>query len=238
MNRKIRSLYKLLAAIAALFILIQMITGTALNHATDFRLSKHYVKWDWLMTYYHIGQQRPDAVYLIDDKVISQFGDQVFVDAEPVFKVNKRVLGGITLDDVVVLTTDDALILLNRNGKYLKTLQVRDGIPTQIQNIGLFHGDPVLQTRSGMLRSNHTLKKWEPISLQGVTWSVAYALPDSIKTKLQQYFYGNGISLQKLLSDIHDGHFLGAYGPWIMDTLVLVLLVSLFSGWLGRRRLH
>jgi uncharacterized iron-regulated membrane protein len=82
------------------------------------------------------------------------------------------------------------------------------------------------------------LDKWEPISLQGVSWSMPHPLPQSVNTELKQFFYGKGISIQQLLLDIHNGHILGPIGIWLIDALsVLIIFLSLSGLWMWGRRL-
>jgi hypothetical protein len=89
-----------------------------------------------------------------------------------------------------------------------------------------------------MWRSNFMLDKWEPISLQGVSWSMPHPLPQSVNTELKQFFYGKGISIQQLLLDIHNGHILGPIGIWLIDALsVLIIFLSLSGLWMWGRRL-
>ena len=238
MNRKLRSFHRVIGAILASFLLMFAITGIALNHSIQLKLDKRYVSWDWLMSQYGIGEVKPDAAFLIDNKIFSQFGNQLFLDATPLIHTERPLLGGITLEDLIVLTTDDALILLTREGEFIEKMGAEAGIPAPIQNIGLYHGEPVLQTRQSMWRSNFMLDKWEPISLQGVSWSMPHPLPQSVNTELKQFFYGKGISIQQLLLDIHNGHILGPIGIWLIDALsVLIIFLSLSGLWMWGRRL-
>ncbi|GLQ00166.1 hypothetical protein GCM10007891_20190 [Methylophaga thalassica] len=238
MNRKLRSFHRVIGAILASFLLMFAITGIALNHSSQLKLDKRYVSWDWLMSQYGMGEVKPDTAFLIDNKIFSQFGNQLFLDATPLIHIERSLLGGIALEDLIVLTTDDALILLTREGEFIEKMGAEAGIPAPIQNIGLYHGEPVLQTRQSMWRSNFMLDKWEPISLQGVSWSMPHPLPQSVNTELKQFFYGKGISIQQLLLDIHNGHILGPIGIWLIDALsVLIISLSLSGLWMWGRRL-
>jgi len=238
LNRKLRSFHRVIGAILASFLLMFAITGIALNHSSQLELDKRYVSWDWLMSQYGIGEVKPDAAFLIDNKIFSQFGNQLFLDATPLIHIERPLLGGIALEDIIVLTTDDGLILLTREGEFIEKMGAEAGIPAPIQNIGLYHGEPVLQTRQSMWRSNFMLDKWEPISLQGVSWSMPHPLPQSVNTELKQFFYGKGISIQQLLLDIHNGHILGPLGIWLIDVLsVLIIFLSLSGLWMWGRRL-
>ena len=216
--------------VIAVLLLSHVLTGIAANHASFFKLEQRYISWNWLMSHYGIGDADPDVAFLVDNKILSQFDTQLFVDAEPMTHIHRPLVGGIVLENLMVLGTDNALLLLTRDGEFIERLGAEAGIPAPIQNIGVYHGEPVLQARNGMWRSNFMLDKWEPISLQGVSWSKPHPLPDSVATDLKQFFYGQGISVEQLLIDIHNGRVLGAFGVLLVDVLGLLLLALSFTG--------
>jgi hypothetical protein len=224
--------------VVALFLLLFAVTGILINHSTDLKLTERYVTWPWLMKHYGIGDVEADAVYLIEDKVFSQFDTQVFIDDSPLTHIQRPLLGGILLEDVLVLATDDALLLLTPEGEFIERLGAEAGTPAEIQNIGLFRGEPVLQTKNGMWRSNFMLDQWEPIQLDGVSWSHPFPMPNSVRQSLSTYFYGQGISVQQLLIDLHNGRILGHFGVWLMDLAAGILIFLALTGiWMwGRRR--
>ena len=224
--------------ILAIIILLKVMSGSLINHAAQLKLDEIYINEDWLMSHYGMGKIQPDVSFLIDNKMFSQFGHQLFIDAKPLTHLQRPLLGGISLEDIIVLTTDDALILLTREGEFIEKMGAEAGIPAPIQNIGLYHGEPVLQTRQSMWRSNFMLDKWEPISLQGVSWSMPHPLSQSVHDALKQFFYGKGISVQHLLIDIHNGRILGDLGIWLIDLLGLMIVFLSLSGlWMWGRRL-
>lgn len=239
MNRRMRSLHRSMGAIVALFVMLLAITGMLLNHTTELKLDQRYLTWNWLLEHYGVATVEADAVFLLDQKVISQFNEQLFVDAIPVTNVQRPVLGGVVLDDLMVLATDDALILLSPEGEFIERMGNAAGVPPEIQNIGLFHGDPVIQTRDGMWRSDFLLDQWERISLQGIGWSVPQPMPDSIETELAEYFHGKGIAVEQLILDIHNGRIVERFGVWILDAFaVLMIVISLTGLWMWGRRVR
>lgn len=190
------------------------------------------------MSHYGIGEAKPDAVFLVDNKILSQFDTQLFVDEHPVSHIHRPLVGGIALEDLMVLATDNALVLLTREGEFIERMGAEADVPGPIQNIGTYHGEPVVQARNGMWRSNFMLDKWEPISLEGVSWSMPYPLPDAVAANLQQFFYGKGVSVEQLLIDIHNGRILGGFGVLLVDILGILLVVLSFTGlWMWGRRL-
>lgn len=238
MNRRMRSLHRSMGVAVAIFLLLFAATGVMLNHSAQFQLNQRYVSWDWLMTHYGIGEVEADAVFLVDNKIISQFDTQLFVDATPVTHLDRPMLGGIMLEDLLVLATDQALILLTRDGEFIERMGAEVGVPAPIQNIGTHHGEPIIQARNGMWRSNFMLDQWEPMSLHGVSWSTPHPMPDSVGQELKTFFYGKGVSVEQLLIDIHNGRILGTAGVWLVDIIGLLLVVLSFTGlWMWGKRL-
>jgi len=237
MNRRMRSLHRSMGAAIALFVLILSITGILLNHSSDLKLDKHYLTWPWLLSHYGVGDVKADAIFLLEPFVISQFGTEIFVNAKPVTNAQRPLLGGVVLDEVIVLATDDALILLNSEGEFIERMSAAAGVPPMIQNIGLFHGAPVIQTREGMWRSDFMLDKWELISLQGVGWSLPSPMPESTKKQLVKYFHGEGVTVEHVLLDVHNGRILGPIGVWLLDLVgILLTILSLTGIWMWLRR--
>jgi hypothetical protein len=215
------------------FVLCSMIivlSGAILNHKDELRLNNYNFNQEWILSYYHLDVVEPDVVYLLEQNVISQFEQQVFVDANPVLLESLPLRGGINLDDVMILATRDSLIFISKDGQFLDQIGAESGIPPFIQNIGTFHGEPVVQTRDGMWRSDFMLEKWEKLSLEGVSWSVPQPMPDVVTEQIATYFHGHGISLERLLSDINTGSLFGVNGIWIVDIATFIVLIFVISG--------
>lgn len=237
MNRRMRSLHRSMGIVVALFVLMLAITGIFLNHSTGLKLDQRYITWSWLLQHYGIANVQADAVYLLDQNIISQFGNEIFINATPVTHSEKPILGGVVLDDLIVLATDDALFLLDLEGEFIERIGATVDVPQMIQNIGVFHGEPVIQTRDGSWRSDFMLDQWERISLQGVSWSLPSEMPESTQAELTEYFHGKGVTVERFLLDLHNGRILGQFGVWLLDILgVLLLILSLTGLWIWSHR--
>ncbi|MDF1589017.1 MAG: PepSY domain-containing protein [Gammaproteobacteria bacterium] len=233
-----RRIHRILGATIALFVLLLASTGILLNHTTDLNLDQRYLTWNWLLNHYGVTKLEPDAVFLIDNKVISQFGQQLFVDATPVVQESRPLKGGISQEETFVVATDQALLIFTEDGEFVEKMTSSSGVPAMIQNIGLYHGEPVVQTRDGLWRSDFMLERWERLSLQGVGWSVPEPMPASVAEQLQLYFHGQGISIERVVLDLHNGHIFGQYGPWLLDGIgALLLILSLTGIWMWAKRL-
>lgn len=236
MNRRLLNIHRSMGALLAMFIILLAGTGILLNHTSDFELDKYHLTWPWLLKHYGMDSVEVDNAYLLDEKVISQVGDQIFIDSTPVVETYRTLIGGVVLDDITVLATDDELILISPENEFIEKMSSAAGVPMQIQNIGLHHGQPILQTRNGMWRSDFMLEEWQNISLQGVSWSEPFPIPESTQQQLASYFYGEGITIERFILELHNGRILSAVGVWILDILAILLIVLSLSGlWIWTR---
>lgn len=237
MNRRMRNLHRSIGAVVAIFVLMLAVTGVLLNHTSDLELDKRYLTWDWVLAHYGIASVEPDVTYFLDQRAVSQFGSQIFIEATPVTQSHHPILGGIVIDDLMVLATQDALLLFSHEGEFIERMGDSVGTPAMIQNIGLFHGEPVVQTRDGMWRSDFMLDQWEQLSLDGVAWSEPQVMSNELQQELASYFHGNGITVERVLLDLHNGRILGRYGVWVIDLVgIFLVLIALSGFWLWLRR--
>lgn len=214
----------------SLLILVWLVCGLLLNHAKELKLAQHTLTHPWLMEHYQVTDIPVDHGWLLADQFFIEIDAQLYVNAQPKLRLNRPLLGGILLDDMIVLASDDNLILFDTQGQYISVLGAAELIPAEIQNIGLHHGLPVLQTRTGMWLGNSVLDDWELISLQGVSWSESVPIPASTMDELRQQFAAYGVKLDTLVADLHNGRFFGEQGRWLIDALLLLIVVLAAHG--------
>jgi hypothetical protein len=67
-------------------------------------------------------------------------------------------------------------------------------------------------------------------SLAAIQWSSPIGEPASVRQAIVRHYNGGGLSLERLLLDIHSGRIFGRFGVLIYDLLALVLGFSAVSG--------
>lgn len=219
--------------IISLLILIWLACGLLLNHARDLNLDHYKLSYPWLLEHYQLTDVPVEHGWLLADQLFMEIDSQLYVNAEPKLRLNRPLLGGILLEDIIALATDDNLILFDTEGQYIGTLGAAELIPAEIQNIGLHHGLPVLQTRSGMWQGNRILDDWQLISLQGVSWGESIPVPESTLHELRQQLEAHSVKLTTLLTDLYNGRFFGERGRWLIDALLLLIMVLALRGMFG-----
>lgn len=224
---------RLLQILLVILSLLWLGSAVLLNHEKSLGLDKLKVNSSWLKRHYQIGELQSDQAFLLEGHVIVAVEQQLYVNAEPLMSLPRPLIGAVALENVLVLATDDALILLSKEGEYVDTLGAAAGIPPQIQNVGVHYNEPVLQTRNGMWRGNFLLDSWELMSLQGVSWSQSESMPVASRKAMEVQLYGDGVSVSQLLRDLHNGRLFDGLGRGLLDIWLLVLLMLVIRGILG-----
>ncbi len=226
-------LLRLLQILLVILSLLWLGSAVLLNHDKSLGLDKLKVNSSWLKRHYQIGELQSDQAFLLEGHVIVAVEQQLYVNAEPLLSLPRPLIGAVALENVLVLATDDALILLSKDGEYVDTLGAAAGIPPQIQNIGVYYNEPVLQTRNGMWRGTFLLDSWELMSLQGVSWSQAESMPTASRKAMEVQLYGDGVSVSQLLRDLHIGRLFDGLSRGLLDIWLIVLLMLAIRGILG-----
>lgn len=219
--------------LVSILVLVWLGSAVLLNHDKSLGLDKLKISNNWLNQHYQIGKLQTDQAFLLEGHVLVDVEQQLYIDAEPILGLPRPLIGAVALENVLVLATDDALILLSKEGEYIDTLGAAAGIPPQIQNIGVHYNEPVLQTRHGMWRGNFLLDRWELMSLQGVSWSQSERMPTASLKAMEVQLYGDGVSVSQVLRDLHDGRLLTGFSRWLLDIWLIVILILAFRGIFG-----
>ena len=69
-----------------------------------------------------------------------------------------------------------------------------------------------------------------------MTLSQPTEAPSSITENIMQNFQGDGVSLYKIILDIHSGRIMGSLGSYIMDLAAISLIFLCITGLMKRKR--
>ena len=82
---------------------------------------------------------------------------------------------------------------------------------------------------------------WTPVTNDvnndGLSYRVATPrpAPAQLREEILQEFQGQGISLYRLILDLHSGNILGSYGSYLMDLAAISLIFLGLTGLMKRR---
>lgn len=239
---KFRSLHvwhRTLGLFAGLFVLILAVTGILLNHTEDVGLDSRYVQSAWLLDWYGIAPPAPPVSYAVGGHWVSQVGTRIYYDATEVAVDAGPLLGAVALPEMIVVATQGQLILLTRKGGHIETLEGGQGVPAGIRAIGVSGERPAIRAAQGDYVADADLLEWKEQPITEPRWAVASVAPQGITQGLLAMYRGTGLTLERVVLDLHSGRIVGAWGRWIMDIAAGILIFLAATGtwmWLKQRR--
>jgi len=169
-------------------------------------------------------------------------------------------------EELVVIACYDELIVLTEQYELVERLGAVHGLPSPIKKIGvrgsqLAKGDIafgelltsglVIAAGEVYFLADLEALAWAPLenvnvidpSTQNISdmakvvaWSEPVAIPPVLVDVLDKHFVGEGISVERLLLDIHSGRFLGRWGVFLVDVMAILFVILAVTGFLMWRR--
>lgn len=235
LSRIVRKWHGHAGVAATLFLVLLVITGIILNHEEALKLDKREVSTPWLMRWYGINAANPEMGYLMDDRYFSWEGEKWALGDKSLPGSPEHPVGAVAVNGIHFVATSSALYIFQADGQLVDKLE-KQALPAYpVLALGLTGDNVVLQTPSGMMASADGLT-WQKINIP-TTWSELQPLPEEIKRQMT-VLLAPGISLERILLDVHSGRIFGRYGPWVVDAVAIALLLLGVSGvWIYVRSL-
>ena len=226
--RTLRRWHARIGFAALLFFFLIAVTGVALNHGSALGLDSSHVHAAWLARWYGLRQEEPQQAYRTFSHVLVAANGRWLLDAADLGEKLPRPLGLVEIGDLVVVGSETSLYIYRSGGALVDRLDgyALPGIP--LKAIGGSDGELIIQTAVGTYASADVLT-WRARSTKGVAWSVPSALDPAARQAYARRLVP-GVSLERILLDLHSGRFLGAVGPLLFDLVAIVLTVLALSG--------
>ena len=246
---KLRSWYvwhRWLGVSAAVLVVILAVTGIALNHTEALQLDQRAVRSEALLGWYGIDTTASLVSYDLDTRHLTQADAHWYLDTTPLPGEHPPLRGAVALPGMFAAASVDAVWLLTERGELVERMGAGAGVPAGIRRLGIdADGRLVVEAAEGTYRSDEQLMQWQPAATAAnVDWARPAELPPSLRDVIVEQHRGAGLSLERVLLDLHSGRLFGRLGVYVMDAAALVLLLLAGSGtwlWLRgllRRRRH
>ncbi len=234
----LKSWHRTIGLVAAVFLLVLTLTGLVLMQTDRIDLDSRYVDNDHLLNWYGIRPAPPPLSFKVREHWLAQIGERLYFSNQLVTQLDGQLLGAVPLADEILVATTNNLFIVTAAGELAEKLGPLDEAP---QQIGIDPaGDIIVRTAGGARRYDPWGGELAAVApAPGVRWSLETALPDELAAALARTFRGSGLSLERVLLDLHTGRLFGATGVLIVNTasvLLLVLVISGFVLWLRRPR--
>ncbi len=222
---------------SALFVILLALTGLLLNHTDDFSLDSRHVQYGFLLDWYGVKAPETMLAYTAGSSTVTEVGTQIYWNTTPIPQVSAPLLGTVETHGLVIIGVEGQLLLFTPDGKLIERLDNSAGVPAGVQALGRnAAGDLLVKTAHGNYQADSGILKWHETADNEINWAVAASPPPALRAALQQAYRGTGLTLERLLLDIHSGRILGSRGVYLVDAAALLFLLLASSGlWLWGR---
>lgn len=231
--RTVRHWHARLGTFAALFFILMVVTGLALNHTTALQLNQRTVSAPWLMSWMGLRTELPSQGYLVAEQYVVSTEEKTLLGNKRLVNVRSMVLGAVAWNGMVAVADHNTLYLYDPQGNLVDHMS-SENLPQQaLLGLGVMGDALVLKTAKGDFRTADALH-WQSLTVaeqaeKNLKWSMPSALPTTMKHVLNTHF-APSVSLERMILDVHSGRMFGRYGPLLMDAVAIILLGLAISG--------
>lgn len=237
-DRRLGLWHRRLGIAAAAVLVLLVASGLLLNHAPRLGLDQSYVQASWLLDWYGMRAPEEPRGVALGAHWASELDGRVYFDGRELGPVRGRLHGAVALADTIALAVEDDLWLLTPGGQVVERLGRAHGVPEGLRALGVSrNGRLVAQATQGLFVADRELTTWRRYASAPVSWVRPGEVPPELRMELIRRFRGHGLSVERVLADIHGGRFFGDLGVWLVDLTAVACLGLALSGlWLWTRR--
>ena len=233
--------HRWLGVLAALFVLMLSATGIALNHGSDWGLDSRYVTSRWLLDTY--GVRAPDASASFTDQGhrATLLGTRLYLGELEIAADVEALTGLVSLGQLLVITSGQQVLLFTTDGELVERMSLPPGLIGPVERVGRAGEYAVIAAAGQNYRADSDISNfvpWENTDAVDIDWSLRSSPPASLMNVLKEQYRGRGLSIERVLADIHSGRIVGVAGPYVMDAVAILLIILSLSGlllWLRPR---
>ena len=154
--------------------------------------------------------------------------------------MSTEIIGSSAIADGLIATAfRNSLFLLSSDGEIIERL-TPESLPGQLRRIGVLDDERLaVATDQGMYVADQDLIEWQPTTREP-SWSLPAEAPAQIREQLMLAERGAGLTVERVMLDLHSGRLFGAWGPWVFDLAAIIFIVMAITGiiyWWQRRNL-
>ncbi|WP_373098011.1 PepSY domain-containing protein [Zhongshania sp.] len=226
--------HRRIGVVAAIFVVVLVVTGIAINHSDDWGLDKKPLKQAWLLKHYGIPtpilRSFPLNKSLASGAWLSQFGDGLYLAEKQIGSCNGPLLGAAVLPDTIAVLCAGRLQLFTLAGEKLDDISESLGLPRGVEALSLYQEAVLLRTAGGVIAFDSRSLMFSVMNIENVIWAEPDLAPPALQRSLLEQYRGSGLSWERLLLDLHSGRLFGSVGVFIMDLAAIALLLIALSG--------
>lgn len=214
------------------FLLVLSLTGIGLNHSAQWRLDARYLDWSWLLSWYGFETPPPGASFAAADRRVTRVGTRLYLDDIEAVRGVRELVGAVAMPPLVVAATSDALLYLSPDGELVDRLELAAELEAPIEALGAARSLLVLTSGERVLALDEWTATTRPYDGETalIAWAEPSALPPPLERAIARTYRGPGVSIERLLLDLHNGSLFARAGPWLLDAAGVLLIALSITG--------
>jgi hypothetical protein len=229
--RLLRRFHRTLGLTAALFLLVLAATGVALNHVDALELDRRFVSTAWLLDWYGISVPELGSSFVVGERSATLLGNRIYLDDLEVLRGVDSLAGAVVFGTETVIASTGTFYFISPNGELVDRIDVDAGEHGRIRRIAVDSQHIVVEAR-GLYALD--VERGELIALAGgsapAVWTMANEVSPALEARLLARYRGEGLSVERLLADLHSGRLLRLPGRLVMDLAALAIVLLALSG--------
>ena len=233
-RRWLRSAHRWVGVGVAAFLLMLAVTGISLNHADDWHLDRRYVSWPWLLDAYGIRAPAPTASFADRGYRATQLAGTLYFEGKSVQEGVESLSGLVVTGSVAVAGLADEVLVMTLSGDVVERIGLTQQLGGSIRRMGRTGEAVVIDGPRGLLVSDSDVTGFVTpgveFSPDTLAWPPATAPSAAELETLNRHYRGRGLTVERVLADVHSGRVAGAAGRLAMDLVAVMLIVLAVTG--------
>jgi hypothetical protein len=238
LHNRLRRLHRWFGLASLVFILVLSLTGLGLNHTEQWRLDTRYLDAGWLLAWYGFDAPEPAASFAVGEARVTLVGNRLYLGVEEALRGVDELVAAISRDGHYVAATPESLLYLSAGGELLDRLELGTSLPRPIESIAADETGLLVRSAGRTYALDERTLDVEARGDARVVWPEASPVPAHIGRGIAEAYRGPGVSIERLLLDLHNGNLFARAGGWLLDAAGILLVVLSVTGlvlWMKQR---
>jgi hypothetical protein len=236
-QQRFRRRHRWLGKAIVVFIVFLAVSGIVLNHGDALRLDSRYVSWPWLLDAYGLDVPAPTASFAAGDRRATLLGERLFLDDREVDVSVTQLTGIVAFEPLLVVGDQSRVHVFLDTGELVESIDLHADLPGAVDRVGLAENRVVIDSDEALWRADADVaffEAWEPVG-GDIAWSIESAPGTDELAALATAYRGRGVTVERVLLDLHSGRIFGLAGKLVLDLIAVILVVLSVSGLLLAR---
>jgi hypothetical protein len=227
--------HRRIGVLASVFLIWMAVSGWLLNHTGALNLARHPVHVNWVLQRYGVKATLPEHAFIAASHWLAATPEATFLDGRSIAtsigpSTNSGLaqpLGMVANNSMLFVASAKQLKIFSPEGAAIDSIDTSLLPIANIARIGNGCSGVVIENDNKMFASSDGVN-WQACR-DSVSWSAPVPLTAAQQAIIEPLLQ-SGISIERVLLDLHSGRFLGTWGPYFVDVLGAGLVVLGLSG--------